>query len=362
LSHGQGHATSYAQIAADITTLPMARIRVRQGDTAATPYGNGTVASRSIVMGGGAVRQACQMLMDKARRIAAANLADATPETVRVENGALHGPQGQLSLADVARISTVQLHKLPKTIEPGMSVQAFYRPEVETGTFSYAVHAARVEVDTATGFTSLTDYLVVEDCGTLINPLIVDGQITGGVAQGIGQALYESMRYNADGQPQTVTFGDYPVPSAMEVPTIDIIHLHTPSPFSAYGVKGMGEGSSVPPPAAIANAVRTALLDLDIAVNHTPIRPDALLAQLMDASGASQLCSCLISNTARRPLCTKRWKPWPRWAAMPSSSRADKRYCPSCAIDWRALLCCSIWASSPNCGPHLHPSLRASRP
>ena len=283
LGHGQGHATSYAQIAADLTSLPLELIRVRQGDTAATPYGNGTVASRSIVMGGGAVAQGCRRLMAKARRIAAANLDGAEPESLRLQGGALHGPQGAITLAEIARIATVQLHKLPKDIEPVMSIQAFYRPEVETGTFSYAMHAARVEVDLATGFVSLTDYLVVEDCGTVVNPLIVDGQIIGGVAQGIGQALYESMRYNADGQPETVTFGDYLVPSALEVPNLHIIHLDTPSPFSAFGVKGMGEGGSVPPPAAIANAVRRALLDLGVAVNATPIRPDDLLEQLMAA-------------------------------------------------------------------------------
>jgi len=280
LAHGQGHATSYAQIASELTTLPLDAIRIRQGDTAATPYGMGTVASRSLVMGGGAVAQACRMIVDKARRIAAANLSD-TADALRLENGVLHGAQGQLTLAEIALITSVQIHKLPKDIEPGMSVQAFYWPSVETGTFSYAVHAARVEVDEDTGFVDITDYLVVEDCGTVVNPLIVDGQIMGGVAQGIGQALYEAMRYNADGQPETVTFGDYALPSAMEVPRIDIIHLHTPSPFSVFGVKGMGEGGSVPPPAAIANAVRDALLAEDIAVNCTPITPDYLLDQIL---------------------------------------------------------------------------------
>lgn len=285
LAHGQGHATSYAQIAAQVTGIPLADIRIRQGDTAATPYGMGTVASRSIVMGGGAVAQACQALVDKARRIAAANLGDA-PAALVLRDAALHGAHGSLTLAEIARISTVQIHKLPKDIEPGMSLQAFYRPSVETGTFSYAVHAARVEVDVDTGFVGITDYLVVEDCGTVVNPLVADGQIIGGVAQGIGQALYEAMRYNEDGQPLTVTFGDYVVPSAMEMPHVDIIHLCTPSPFSAFGVKGMGEGGSVPPPAAIANAVRAALRERDVAVDHTPIEPDDLLAQWLAAREA----------------------------------------------------------------------------
>jgi carbon-monoxide dehydrogenase large subunit len=285
LAHGQGHATTYAQIAAQVTAIPLSDIRVRQGDTAATPYGMGTVASRSIVMGGGAVAQACAALIEKARRIASANLGDA-PAALVLRDSALHGAHASLTLAEISRISTVQIHKLPKDIEPGMSLQAFYRPSVETGTFSYAVHAARVEVDVDTGFTQVTDYLVVEDCGTVVNPLIADGQVIGGVAQGIGQALYEAMRYNDDGQPETVTFGDYIVPSAAEVPQIDIIHLCTPSPFSVFGVKGMGEGGSVPPPAAIANATRAALLERHVAVDCTPIEPDYLLAQWLACGGA----------------------------------------------------------------------------
>jgi carbon-monoxide dehydrogenase large subunit len=281
LGHGQGHQTSLAQIASQVTGLPLASIRIRQGDTGRSPYGMGTVASRSIVMGGGAVAAASRQLLAKAKQIAAA-VHECDPGELVQEGAELVAPSGRrISLQEIARLSVVELHRLPKHIPPGMSVDAVYRPEVETGTFSYGVHAAAVAVDTETGFVKLTHYLVVEDCGTLVNPLIVDGQIRGGVAQGIGQALYEELRYSEDGQPVSVTFGDYAIASAVEIPRIDIIHQCTPSPFSEFGIKGMGEGGCVGPPAAVANAVRSALKDRGVQVDATPIRPDTLLEQLL---------------------------------------------------------------------------------
>ncbi len=286
LSHGQGHFTSLAQIAAEVTGLPLDVIRIRQGDTGRTPYGMGTVASRSIVMAGGAVATACRLLRDKARRIAAAAHGCSVDAVVHAGDR-FSAPDGAgMDYAAIARLSVVELHRLPHDIAPGMSVEGLYRPQVETGTFSYGVHAARVRVDLETGLVQVTDYAVVEDCGTLVNPLIVDGQIRGGVAQGIGQALYEEMRYTDDGQPVSVTFGDYTVPSALEVPRIDVIHQCVPSPFSEFGIKGMGEGGCVGPPAAIANAVRCALRDFGVSVDRTPIRPDDLLGQILAATAA----------------------------------------------------------------------------
>jgi carbon-monoxide dehydrogenase large subunit len=284
LGHGQGHQTSLAQIAAELTGLPLESIRIRQGDTGRTPYGMGSVASRSIVMAGGAVAAACRLLMAKAGRIAAHQL-ECAPEQLERDADRLVSPAGQaITLAEIGRLAVLELHRLPRDIDPGMSVEGIYRPEVESGTFSYGVHAVRARVDLQTGVVKLQDYLVVEDCGTLVNPLIVDGQIRGGVAQGIGQALYEEMRYSEDGQPLSVTFGDYTVPSAQEIPRIAIIHMCTPSPFSEFGIKGMGEGGAVGPPAAIANAVRAALAGLQVEVDRTPIAPDYLLAQIRDAA------------------------------------------------------------------------------
>lgn len=286
LGHGQGHQTSLAQIAAEVTGIPLRDIRIRQGDTGRSPYGMGSVASRSIVMAGGAVAAATRLLMEKAAHIAAANL-DCTPQALHRSGTEFVSPAGiALSLREIARIALVELHRLPKHIPPGMAVEGVYRPEVETGTFSYAVHAARVRVDVQTGLAKVINYAVVEDCGTVVNPLIVDGQVRGGVAQGIGQALFEELRYTPDGQPVSVTFGDYAIPSSQELPRIEIIHMNTPSPFSEFGMKGMGEGGTVGPPAAIANAVRSALAQWNIQVDRTPIRPDDLLGQILAATAA----------------------------------------------------------------------------
>ncbi|MGV3652933.1 MAG: xanthine dehydrogenase family protein molybdopterin-binding subunit, partial [Noviherbaspirillum sp.] len=280
LGHGQGHQTSLAQIASELTGLPLEAIRIRQGDTGRTPYGMGSVASRSIVMAGGAVAAACRQLVDKAGRIAAHQM-ECAPERLSRESDRFVSPAGQaITLAEIGRLAVLELHRLPRDITPGMSVEGIYRPEVESGTFSYGVHAVRARVDLETGIVRVRDYLVVEDCGTLVNPLIDDGQIRGGVAQGIGQALYEEMRYSEDGQPLSVTFADYAVPSAQEIPRIDIIHMCTPSPFSEFGIKGMGEGGAIGPPAAIANADRAALAGMEVEVDRTPITPDYLLAQL----------------------------------------------------------------------------------
>jgi carbon-monoxide dehydrogenase large subunit len=289
LSHGQGHHTSLAQIAAHVTGIPIDKIRLRQGDTGRAPYGLGTVASRSIVMAGGAVTRASKLLLDKSRKVAAAVLC-CDDADLSHDGQCFTGPDGrEIDYAEIARLSVVELHRLPKDIPAGMSVEGIYRPEVETGTFSYGAHVAHVRVDLETGVVKVLNFAVVEDCGTVVNPLILDGQVRGGVAQGIGQALYEAMSYSADGQPTTVTFGDYAVPSSWEVPTIDIIHQCTPSPFSEFGIKGVGEGGCIAPPAAIANAVRKALLSKGVAVNSTPISPDDLLGQLLENASAREV-------------------------------------------------------------------------
>lgn len=281
LSHGQGHYTSLAQIAAEESGVPVEQIRIRQGDTSRAAYGMGTVASRSIVMAGGAVAVTCRALVKRLRTIAAAAL-ECPAETLRHEGNEFVAAEGKrIDFSELARISVVELHRLPKDIPPGVSIERAYRPEVETGTFSYGLHIARVKVDTWTGQVQLKRYAVVEDCGTVVNPLIVDGQVRGGVAQGIGQALYEELIYNDNGQPEAVTLADYSLPSAVEVPRIDIIHMNTPSPFSEFGMKGMGEGGAVAPPAAIANAVRRALKDMDVPVNQTPIRAHDILAAIL---------------------------------------------------------------------------------
>jgi carbon-monoxide dehydrogenase large subunit len=158
-------------------------------------------------------------------------------------------------------------------VDPLLDATATYEPAISTGVFSYATHGAVVAVDPETGFIELLDYAVAEDCGTMVNPLLVEGQIRGGVVQGIGTALFEKIPYDETGQPLAGTLGDYLIPGAAEMPAIKIGHLHTPTPHTEYGMKGMGEGGAVAPPAAIANAVRDALATIDAEINDTPLTP-----------------------------------------------------------------------------------------
>jgi carbon-monoxide dehydrogenase large subunit len=172
------------------------------------------------------------------------------------------------------------MHELPPGIEPLLEATATYEPEVSTGVFSYATHGVVVAVDPETGLVELLDYAVAEDCGTMVNPMLVEGQIRGGVVQGIGTALYEEIPYDAHGQPLAVTFLDYHLPGAQELPSIRIGHLHTKAAATEYGMKGMGEGGAVAPPAAIANAMRDALARLGAEPNETPLTPERVLATI----------------------------------------------------------------------------------
>jgi len=165
----------------------------------------------------------------------------------------------------------------------GLEVTGGYKPVRDTGTFSYAAHACVVEVDTETGEVRIVDYAVCEDGGVLINPMIVDGQVVGGIAQGIGTALYEEMPFDAGGQPMATTLAEYLLPSATEVPSVRIDHMETPSPYTAFGQKGIGESGAIGPPAAIANAVNDALRGVGARVDRLPITPMRVLAALMEA-------------------------------------------------------------------------------
>jgi carbon-monoxide dehydrogenase large subunit len=183
----------------------------------------------------------------------------------------------------VARVAHLRMEALPQGVEPLLTVTSTYQPGIDTGVYSYATHAAVVAVDPATGLIELLDFAVAEDCGTMINPMIVEGQVRGGVVQGIGTALYEEIPYDEQGQPLAGTLADYLVPGAAEMPAIKIVHLHTPTPYTEYGVKGMGEGGAIAPPAAIANAVRDALVSLGAEVNETPLTPRRVLAAIRQA-------------------------------------------------------------------------------
>jgi carbon-monoxide dehydrogenase large subunit len=172
------------------------------------------------------------------------------------------------------------MHELPPGVEPLLDATATYEPGIGTGVYSYATHGAVVAVDPDTGMIELLDFAVAEDCGTMVNPMLVEGQIRGGVVQGIGTALHEELLYDASGQPLAASFLDYHIPRAQELPAIRIGHLHTPSTVTEYGMKGMGEGGAVAPPAAIANAVRDALGPLGAEINETPLTPHRVLAAM----------------------------------------------------------------------------------
>ena len=281
-NHGQGHETTLAQIAAHELGIDPGQISVRYGDTAVGPYGFGTFASRSIVFAGGAVGKASRAIAEKIRRIGA-HLLQADVAATRIEGGMVHGPSSKLSIAEIAFAANARPDQLPAGMDPLLDSTATYEPADSGGVFAYGTHAALVAVDPNTGDIELLDYVVSEDCGTMINPMIVDGQVVGGIVQGIGTALYEEIPYDERGQPLVSSLADYTIPCAAEIPTIRVEHLVTPALTTEYGVKGLGEGGAIAPPAAIANAVGDAFRDIRANFNETPLTPRRVTRELARA-------------------------------------------------------------------------------
>jgi aerobic carbon-monoxide dehydrogenase large subunit len=282
-SHGQGLETTLSQVAHSILGLPHARIKLVHGDTALTPYSTGTWGSRCMIMSGGAVAAACDELADRLRRIGA-KLLQVRPEQVRLENGNVLGPNSRVAVEEIARTWYRRPQDLPPDVDPGgLEVTAGYKGKRDSGTFSYAAHAAVVAVELDTGEVDMIDYIVVEDGGVLVNPMIVDGQIYGGTAQGIGTALYEEMPYDVRAQPLGSTLSDYLLPGPTEVPNIRVGHMETPSPYTRFGQKGLGEGGAIAPPAAITNAINDALKDLGVELLVLPITPRKIVEALAEA-------------------------------------------------------------------------------
>jgi aerobic carbon-monoxide dehydrogenase large subunit len=287
-SHGQGLETTLSQVAHSILGVPHDLIRLVHGDTAATPYSTGTWGSRSMIMSGGAVAAACEALAERVLEIGA-RLLQTQRAAVRLEAGAVVGPSGRIAVAEVARTWYRRPQDLPPDLNPGgLELTAGYKAKRDSGTFSYAAHAAVVAVDVETGEMEILDYVVVEDGGVLVNPMIVDGQILGGTAQGIGTALYEEMRYDGQGQPLASTLSDYLLPGPAEVPEIRIVHMETPSPYTRFGQKGIGEGGAIAPPAAIANAINDALKDLGAELLVSPITPRRIVEAIARARSHTQ--------------------------------------------------------------------------
>lgn len=285
-SHGQGMETTLAQIAHEVLGIPVAQVQVTHGDTGTTPFSTGTYASRSIVMAGGATANACRELVPRFVRIGA-HLLGCNPEQARFEGGKVVGPGGTISVGDIAFAWYKRPDKLPKDVDMGgLEAVVGFRPKVDTGVFSYASHAAIVAVDPELGSVEILDYVIVEDCGTLVNPMVVEGQTYGGAAQGIGTAMFEEVQYDANGQPNASTLADYMLPGPTEIPAFRIYHLESPSPHTEFGIKGMGEGGAIAPPAVIFNGVNDALKHLGVELAQTPLTPRKVLEGIERAKTA----------------------------------------------------------------------------
>jgi carbon-monoxide dehydrogenase large subunit len=274
-SQGQGHETVFAQLCAATLGVPFEDVSVIAGDTAGLPYGWGTIASRSTVVAGNAIREAATAVCDKARQVAA-DLLEVAPSDVVLEGGRARvagAAARSVSLHEIAQACAPQ-HALPAGREPGLEAQAHFRPE--TVTYANGVHAATVRVDAETGETRVLRYVVVHDCGRVVNPLLAEGQIRGGVAQGVGGALFEELVYGDGADLLTASLMDYPVPRAREVPSIDLDHLESPSPRNPLGVKGLGEGGAIPGPAVLANAIEDALQPFGVVIQNAPVTPARL--------------------------------------------------------------------------------------
>ncbi len=284
-SHGQSLETTLTQVAHETIGIDPDNVRLVHGDTALTPYSTGTWGSRCMVMSGGAVASACREIGERVKHIAG-HLLGAAPAELELRDGevGLERSDKRMTLAEVAHIWYRQPQLLPPDVHTnGLETLAGYKAKVDTGTFSYACHAVAVAVDTEIGHVEILDYVIAEDGGTLINPMVVNGQIYGGAAQGIGTALYEEMPYDSEGQPLASTLADYMLPGATEVPPVRILHMETPSPYTEFGQKGIGEGGAIAPPAAIVNAVNDALADLGVELTETPVTPRRVLAAIAAA-------------------------------------------------------------------------------
>jgi carbon-monoxide dehydrogenase large subunit len=279
--HGQGHETTFAQIVADRLGVHPSQVTLRQGDTDLACYGWGTWGSRSAVIGGGAAGRAAEAVADQLRKIAA-GLLEASPADVELAEGTARIRGDDTTAVPIKKIASLayfQAHLLAEDLRYGLEARASFDPP---GTFSNACHAAMVVIDPGTCAIRLHRYLVVEDCGVVINPVVVDGQVRGGVAQGVAAALLERVCFDPEGQPLTATLMDYLAPTAAEICDVDVVHLQTPSRFSETGAKGMGEGGTIGAPAAVLNAINDALSDTGVRFDRIPVLPQDLSAALCE--------------------------------------------------------------------------------
>jgi len=269
--------TIFAQIVADMWKVDLEDVVVCLADTAGIPMGLGTIASRSTVTVSAAAHHASSRLREKVFAIAA-NLLECAPADLELRDGGVGVvgvPGATMSLARLAAAARPGWdHGRPPGVEAGLEETQYWEPP--TVTWSYAAHAAIVEIDAETGRVIIDKYVVAHDCGVVVNPLLVEGQIAGGTAQGLGGVLLEEIAYDSDGQLLTGSLADYLVPTAGDVPEMRMLHQHSPSPLNPLGVKGVGEGGAVAPPAAIANAICDALSPFGVEFNTMPITPERI--------------------------------------------------------------------------------------
>ena len=307
--HGQGHLTSWAQIAADQLGVSHERVRVHEGDTGMIQTGTGTFASSSLSVDGAAVHNAAVKVREKMLKIAAHQL-EVAPEDLEISNGIisvrglpldedvvaggkLQTPEAAAEPAHKHSVTFEQIaysantaHDVPEGIEPGLNEVAFFDPV--NFTYPFGVHVAEVDVDTETGEVAILRYIAVDDCGNVINPMIVDGQVHGGVAQGIAQALWEEVVYDENGQLLTGTLMDYAVPFSSDLPNFETGATITPSPVNPLGVKGVGEAGTIASTPVLVNAVVDALSDLGVRHIDMPLRPEKVWRAIAEAGKGSQ--------------------------------------------------------------------------
>jgi len=279
---GQGHVTSWSQIAADVFGVPLESVSVLHSDTAVVPPGTGTFNSRSLVVGGTAIYLTAGRVLAKARRIAAHLLESAEEDVVFSEGrfSVAGAPDREVTVSEVARAAYLA-HSLPEGVEPGLEETMLYDPP--DFTYPFGTHIAVVEVDTETGRVDLIRYVAVDDCGNVVNPTVVEGQAHGGIAQGVGQALFEEARYTSDGQLETASFLNYLIPSAAELPSFEVDRTVTPSPVNPLGAKGAAESGAIAAPPAVMNAVVDALRPFGIHDLEMPATPERVWSALRAA-------------------------------------------------------------------------------
>jgi carbon-monoxide dehydrogenase large subunit len=285
LPHGQGHETTFAQLVADELGVPYDDVQIKHSDTLGTPFGFGTYGSRSAAVGGTAIYKSVAKVREKAKRLAA-HMLEAAEEDIAWEDGKAYvkgSPESAKTLADIALQASVA-YDLPEGMEPYLDETTYYDPP--NCTFPFGTHVCVVEIDRETGQIGLRRYVAVDDVGNVINPLIVDGQVHGGIAQGLAQALYEGAVYNEQGELLTGTMNDYAIPKASMLPTYELERTVTPSPTNPMGVKGAGEAGTIASTPAVANAVIDALAHLGVRHLDMPLTPEKVWRAMRAATPA----------------------------------------------------------------------------